>query len=137
MKLEKIREIVENSTKLNIKVKTRKRELVYSRAVFFKLAKAHTRESLSSIGKSVKKDHATVLHGIKVFDEQISVYKDTQEYLKIFERIDNIIRKANSTREKDRSPGTYYRRKYANTLLALREELRNNRLLKEQLVNRG
>ena len=43
---------------------TRKRETVYQRAIYFKLAKDYTNESLVRIGNSVGRDHATVLHAI-------------------------------------------------------------------------
>lgn len=43
---------------------TRKRETVYQRAIYFKLAKDYTNESLARIGNSVGRDHATVLHAI-------------------------------------------------------------------------
>ena len=122
MKLQKIKELVENNTNISIVTKNRKREIVYARSIYYKLCKEHTRESLSTIGKTVKRDHATVLHGIKVFNEQISVYEDAIEYYKVYEKINNIIRKENSTKLKDRNPGVYYRNKYANTLVELRKE---------------
>lgn len=43
---------------------TRKRDTVYQRAIYFKLAKDYTNESLAKIGNSVGRDHATVLHAI-------------------------------------------------------------------------
>ncbi len=129
MKIKKIKELVENNTNINLVTKNRRREVVYARSIYYKLCKEHTRESLSVIGKSVKRDHATVLHGIKVFDQQISVYKDAIEYHKVFERIDNIIRRADSTREKDRNPGVYYRNKYAIALVELRSLRQEKRRL--------
>jgi len=133
MKLEEIIKIVEEETKYNLVDRNRKREIVYSRAIYYKLARVHTRESLSSIAKKVKRDHATALHGLKVFDEQISVYKDAIEYLKVYDKLDSLIRRSTNTREKDINPGPYYRNKFANALLELREERKTNRLLKEQL----
>lgn len=129
MKIQEIKELVENNTNIKLEMRNRKREVVYARSIYYKLCKEHTRESLSTIGKTVRRDHATVLHGIKVFDEQISFYKDANEYYKIFEKIDNIIRTANSTREKDRNPAVYYRNKYATTLVELRKERSEKRQL--------
>lgn len=48
-----------------LKMKTRKREIVEARQIYFKRAKRETSFSLASIGALVGKDHATVLHGIK------------------------------------------------------------------------
>lgn len=129
MKIQEIKELVENNTNIKLEMRNRKREVVYARSIYYKLCKEHTRESLSTIGKTVRRDHATVLHGIKVFNEQISFYKDANEYYKIFEKIDNIIRTANSTREKDRNPAVYYRNKYATTLVELRKERSEKRQL--------
>jgi len=129
MKIQEIKELVENNTNIKLGMRNRKREVVYARSIYYKLCKEHTRESLSTIGKTVRRDHATVLHGVKVFDQQISFYKDANEYYKIFEKIDNIIRRANSTRERDRNPGVYYRNKYATTLVELRKERSEKRQL--------
>ena len=45
--------------------KTRKREVVDARFVFYRRAKRCTKASLSRIGMAVGKHHATVLHGIR------------------------------------------------------------------------
>lgn len=52
----------------DITQKNRSRELVYGRAVYYKLCKNLTSHSLSEIGSLISKDHATVLHGLKVFE---------------------------------------------------------------------
>jgi hypothetical protein len=57
-----IKEIVEQHYKLNITTKTRKREYVEARAIYFYLTRQYTRMSLSSIGKTMGRDHSTVLH---------------------------------------------------------------------------
>jgi hypothetical protein len=101
------------------------------------LARAYTRESLAAIGKIVGKDHATVLHGVKVFDTQISVYKDAKDYLDIYKEVELYIKKENGLSDREANPAAYYRKKYATTLLALRDERREKRLLKEQLLIRG
>ena len=53
MRLEEIKQAVEQETNQNLNIRNRKREMVYARAVYFKLCKQHTRASLSRIGKSV------------------------------------------------------------------------------------
>ena len=45
MRLEKIKEAVEIQIDEQLNNKTRKREMVYARAVYFKLCKQHTRAS--------------------------------------------------------------------------------------------
>jgi len=60
--------------------------------------------------------------------------QDAIEYLKVYDKLDSLIRRSTNTREKDINPGPYYRNKFANALLELREERKTNRLLKEQLL---
>ena len=57
-----IQEIVEQHLKLDITTKTRKREYVEARGIYFYLTRQYTRMSLSSIGKTMGRDHSTVLH---------------------------------------------------------------------------
>ena len=44
-------------------------ELGFARMHFYYLARKHTSETLPSIGRFVDKDHATVIHGMRRFDE--------------------------------------------------------------------
>jgi len=71
VQLETIKDYIEANIKVSLKKKTRARDMCYARAVYYKLAKRYTVQSLSSIGKLVGRDHATVLHGLKLFDEAI------------------------------------------------------------------
>lgn len=134
MKLEKILEIVEKETKTILSSKNRRRETVYARSIYYKLARKTTRNSLAKIARLVRRDHATVLHGLKVFDEQISVYEDSREYLEIYNKLLIYIKKENGIKDKELNPAAYYRKKYASTLLALREERKEKKLLKDQLI---
>jgi len=52
-----------------LKGKTRKREIVEARQIYFTRAKLFTKASLAMIGGLVGRDHATVLHGIKQVNE--------------------------------------------------------------------
>ena len=67
-KLKAIRNEVVNKLNADITKKNRNRELVYGRAVYYKLCKNLTSHSLTDIGSFIYKDHATVLHGLKVFE---------------------------------------------------------------------
>jgi hypothetical protein len=73
--LKYIKKQVQKKLEVTLSKDTRKREYVYARAIYFKLAKEFTLESLSSIGNSVGRDHASVIHGLHVFDI-ISFNKD-------------------------------------------------------------
>ena len=134
MKLDKIKEIVEIETDSDLKVKSRQREIVYARSIYYKLCKTHTRATLSSIGKSVKKDHATVLHGLRVFDDVITKYEDAQDYKRIHGKLDRMFRNKSTSIERFVDPLNYYREKYKETLLELRKVRNENRMLKKQLT---
>ena len=57
--------------------KTRKREIVQARQLAMYLAKEHTDNSLSKIGKMIgNKDHATVLHACRTVKGQIEIDKN-------------------------------------------------------------
>ena len=64
------------STQFNVSVqdmqsRTRKKGIVFPRQVAMYLSRAHTQQSLVDIGKAFGRDHATVLHAIKVVSDRI------------------------------------------------------------------
>ena len=71
VQLETIKDYIEANVKVSLKKKTRTRDMAYARAVYYKLAKRYTVQSLTAIGKLVDRDHATVLHVLKLFDEAV------------------------------------------------------------------
>lgn len=73
--LELLRKEIKNELRIDVCDSTRKREFVYARSLYFKLARELTKYSLDYIGNTVNKDHSTVLHGIKLFDETICKYE--------------------------------------------------------------
>jgi len=75
MNKETIKEIVENYFELSISRNTRKRQYVEARAIYFKLCREFTQLSLEQIGKSVNRDHASVLHGVRSINTWVQVDK--------------------------------------------------------------
>jgi len=75
MNKETIKQLVENYFDLKIDTKTRKREYVEARSMYFKLTRENTRLSLTSIGKEVNRHYASVLHGIRQLEAWME--KDT------------------------------------------------------------
>lgn len=63
-----------------LKTKTREREIVEARQIYFVRAKLFTKASLAAIGKLVNKDHATVLHGIKTVNNVIELKKKYDDW---------------------------------------------------------
>lgn len=66
-----IKRIVEEFYSLDITTKTRERNYVEARAMYYKIVRDNTKLSLEAIGKSVNRNHATVLHGIKTLSNWI------------------------------------------------------------------
>ena len=85
MKPEKIKNLVESELGIDITSKSRKRELVYARAIYFKICKDRTNLSLKDIGKTMQLDHATVLHAITNIFPAFEMYNP--EYMEIYNRI--------------------------------------------------
>ena len=116
----------------DITQKNRSRELVYGRAIYYKLCKNLTSHSLTEIGSLISKDHATVLHGLKVFETlefnkdvyYLNAYQELLDKLKLNYLIN--IRNPRDLKTK------YY--KYVNENINLKEKNKNIRvLIKEEL----
>jgi len=60
-----IKEIINKYFELDISKKTRQREYIEARFIYFTLVKKYTGLSLAAIAKTTSQNHATVLHGIK------------------------------------------------------------------------
>ena len=58
-------EAVSNVTNATLKSKIRDEHTVFSRWIYFKIAKSLSFKSLNKIGKEVNRDHATVIHGLR------------------------------------------------------------------------
>jgi len=68
MRLDVIRTAVQDKFKLNIKRKTRRAIYVTARTIYFKLSREFTTKSYDSIGDTLNKNHATVMHAMKIYD---------------------------------------------------------------------
>lgn len=72
MSVERIKEHIE---KYNLDVPCRKREVVYKRMYLFKYLQQMEGMSLTAIGNLFNKYHATVIHGLRTYDN-VKVYDD-------------------------------------------------------------
>lgn len=75
--LDEIREYLEKTLKIDLREKTRRREYVYGRAVYFKLCREYTKFNLDKIGKSVNVIHCSVLHSINNIFPIVMQYDET------------------------------------------------------------
>ena len=74
-KLQYLINSVSNEAGVDITLTTRQRELVYLRAVYFRLAIELTKYSYESIADLVNRDHATVTHAMTNVWEEIETYR--------------------------------------------------------------
>jgi len=82
-----VREIIEDYYKLDITKVTRRRPYIEARAIYYKLLRDNTHYSLSAIGKTMDKDHATVLYFTRKAKDWIKFDKEfEQDYLILSER---------------------------------------------------
>ena len=72
MKIETIKSLVEAKLDIDLSSKSRKRPYIYGRAIYYQLCNILTKSSLGSIGRSVGVGHATVINGIKTYENVIS-----------------------------------------------------------------
>lgn len=126
MKLEYLIGIVSNVTGLDITSKCRDSEHVNARAIYYDIAYNKLRlGSLTSIGKSVNRDHATVLHSINnVFPHLKRYYRQSYgQYKEVLDRlvIDENFDASKTTEERLEDITDKY-----NELLAKYEELVNS-----------
>lgn len=119
--LQEIKHLVEKELQLNLDYKTRKREYVFARAVYYRLCHEFTKCSLTAIGKEVNKDHATVIHGLKIFKEFNLFPSMYQSELKAYNNIYPTLKKV-SDELKDNMPETLLER-----ITNERQEMMNER----------
>ncbi len=104
---------------LNLSKNTRNRSYVYGRAIYFKLCKEFSHATLFEIGKSVGREHASVIHGLNVFD-MIAMYNDS--IINVYTKLRDRLVKENEESLKKYNEEIYYKIKYEK-LLAEHEEL--------------
>jgi hypothetical protein len=78
-----LKKAIQEITGVDINEVTRKRETIEARAIYYKVLKQiDKKKSLQSIGASVGKDHATVLHSLKNYD----MFEQFNPTLKLFRK---------------------------------------------------
>jgi hypothetical protein len=78
-----LKKAIQEITGVDINQVSRKREIIEARAVYYKILKQiDKKKSLQSIGASVGKDHATVLHSLKNYD----MFEQFNPTLKLFRK---------------------------------------------------
>lgn len=126
MKIQEIKKLVENKTKLKLNTNSRLQHFVYTRAVLFTLCKKYTTATLYEIGQIVGRDHASVIHGIKLYNEVLTRYDD--QYKELYNEIEFKIRIKLKLALKHKDLN-YYKHKFSKILVEHRQALLENRTL--------
>ena len=69
MKLEYIKETIEWRSGMKFDSPSRERNRSYLRSLYYTLAKEYTNQTITAIAKTVNRDHSTVVHGLKLFEQ--------------------------------------------------------------------
>ena len=83
---EQLIQVINKSLNLDITQKTRKREVVYARFVFYnKLRNSKKYYSYQMIADYLGKDHASIIHGLKQYDT-LKEYSDFQQTINLIDK---------------------------------------------------
>ena len=89
---DKIKNIVNDYYGIEIGEKVRRYNYVEARMIYYKLVRDNTHYSLSKIGESVNRDHATVLYGLRQFKDWVETDKELRtDYETLRARLKKII----------------------------------------------
>lgn len=121
-KLKQLKKQIEVAVEQKIDTPCRKRHLTYARAVFCKIARESMGMTLSDVGKAINRDHATVMHSIKVvfpFAMQETRFQDIYDALKDEYKPKKVVKKDSGQDtinliSKLRSENTYMKRMLNN-----------------------
>lgn len=130
MELKQIRELVELELNTDLINTSRKREIVYARNLYFKLAKDYTNFPYSEIGNEIGKNHATVIHGYKTCTEVM--LKFDAKFIESHRKLTRILNRITNDPLKYIESDSYYRDKYKEALLDTRLALNRERALRHK-----
>ncbi len=76
---------IDKTFKTNINRKSRKRDVVNGRIAFSYIARTHLKKSFRVAGEFIKKDHSSIIHYVKTFDD---LYQYDKEFKDTFDKIE-------------------------------------------------
>ena len=93
MCVELIKNLVESEFNLKLKIKTRRREYVEARAMYYMLLRDKGKMTVCAIAKTLDKNHATVLHSLKGLRDWMNYDTNIKSiYTNLEKKVDNLIR---------------------------------------------
>ena len=120
--LKTIKQFIDKEAGYDISIKLRNAEAVNFRTLYCKLAIETTKETLGTIGEEIKRDHATVIHSRKLFDEIMSIEKYREIYYDYRKNILGLLEKESY---KDEKQYNQLKDKFNNAIMLLKEYERN------------
>lgn len=90
IQIKKLKRIIKKITDINVRKKSRKREVVRARKIYFKILNQTTKMSFTAIAGSVDKDHATALHALRNFDFE---YKTDPLLKELYDKVYDVFAK--------------------------------------------
>jgi hypothetical protein len=81
--MEYIRKIVEQIFDIDISTNSRQLKYVEARACYYKLCRKYTAYTYVQIGKTLNKNHATILHGVNEWPGMVRINPDLAEKYEI------------------------------------------------------
>lgn len=88
----------------DIRLDTRVKEYVFGRTLYYGLCKKYTHYSLASIGRSINKNHATVLHSLKNLERDVINNTDhffAEKWIRANEVIDDLFNNKDNMKKYD------------------------------------
>lgn len=84
--------VINKALKLDITSKSRKRENVYARFIFYNKLRYSKEKyySFQNIADYLNKDHATIIHGLKQYD----ILKEYDDFKEIINKVENEIERS-------------------------------------------
>ena len=109
-----LKNVVEEYYELDLTLNTRQRTHVEARAIYFRLLRDNTKMSLEAIGKTVNRDHASVLYANRKLKDWIQYdSKIKKEYEIIRNKFEHVLSLSDTSAEEDYSTiEGFYEKKY-------------------------
>ena len=120
--LKTIKQFIDKEAGYDISIRLRNAEAVNFRTLYCKLAIETTRETLETIGKEIGRDHATVIHSRKLFNEIMEIDKYREIYYDYRKNILGLLEKEAYKNEKQYNE---LKKKFNNAIMLLKEYERN------------
>ncbi len=109
MNAETILKIVNEESGIDVRSQTRRRDVAENRFIYFDLCRKYASDtkSLAQIGQTVKRDHSSVLHGVRRCKDWTQVNKDFRFK---YSAIEELVKRQHRTYKRYKTPVTAHDR---------------------------